>query len=65
MRMVTALTAEVAVLRERLEIMERIAAARGLLSPEDIDAFAPDGAVDEIFKAKRLSLMKRVFGAWD
>ncbi len=62
--MVTALTAEIAVLRERLEIMERIAAARGLFGPEDIDAFAPDGAVAEMFKAKRLWLMKRVFGAW-
>jgi hypothetical protein len=37
-----ALTAEVSVLRERLDTVERLLEARGGLNRADIDAFAPD-----------------------
>ena len=63
LRIATALSAEVIVLRERLEIVERLAAAHGLFGPADIDAYVPDVAVTEGFAAKRLTFLERVFGA--
>ncbi|MFT3966224.1 MAG: hypothetical protein QM690_10105 [Sphingobium sp.] len=63
LRMVTALSAEVVVLRERLEIVERLAAAHGLFGPEAVDAYRPDSSVAALFKTKRKALIERVFGA--
>ncbi|MET0238688.1 MAG: hypothetical protein ABW184_02220 [Sphingobium sp.] len=63
LRMVTALSAEVVVLRERLEIVERLAAAYGLFGPEDVDAFRPAPDVAAALKAKRRTFLERVFGA--
>ena len=42
--MVMALAGEVSVLRERLDTIERLAAAKGVLSAADIDAYEPDEA---------------------
>ena len=61
--MVTALTAEVAVLRERLAILEQIAGERGMLTGAEIDAYRPDPQTAAQFKAARLGLIQRVFGA--
>ena len=45
---VMALAGEVSVLRERLDTMERLADAKGVLSAAEIDAFQPDvGALAE------------------
>jgi hypothetical protein len=63
LRMVTALSAEVVVLRERLEIVERLCAAHGLFGPEEVDAFCPDPALAEAFKARRKGFLERIFGA--
>lgn len=62
LRIVTALSAEVAVLRERLEIVEQLAAARGLFGPQDVDSFTPDASLAEAFKRKREAFIARVFG---
>lgn len=61
LRMVTALSAEVIVLRERLEIVERLAIERGLFGPEDVDAYRPTRDVAEGFKAKRGVIIRRIF----
>jgi hypothetical protein len=41
MAMVMALASEVAVLREQLDTVVTLAAARGVISPDEIAAFAP------------------------
>lgn len=63
LRIATALSAEVIVLRERLAIIEQLAAERGLFSGADIDGYqlSPQAAADA--KNKRLSFLERVFGA--
>ena len=43
--MVMALAGEVSVLRERLDTMERLAEAKGLVSVEEIEAYEPDDRV--------------------
>ena len=63
LRIVTALSAEVAVLRERLEIVERLAEERGLFGPKDVDTYRPTPDVDAQFKAKRSAFIRRVFHA--
>lgn len=42
---VMALAGEVSVLRERLDTLERIAAAKGVISLEEIETYEPDPAV--------------------
>ena len=61
--MVTALSAEVIVLRERLEIVERLVEAQGLFGQSEIDDFKPDETIAAIIKQKRLAFIARVFGA--
>jgi hypothetical protein len=63
LQIATALSAEVVVLRERLEIVERLAAAHNLFGPEDVDSFRPDDAVATGFKARRRAFLERIFGA--
>lgn len=63
LQIATALSAEVVVLRERLEIVERLAAAHGLFGPDTVDAYQPDAPVAAGFLAKRRAFLERVFGA--
>lgn len=63
LKMVTALSAEVVVLRERLEIFERLAVQSGMLQAGEIDHFHPEPELAAELKSKRLSLIGRVFGA--
>ena len=42
MSMITALTAELMVTRDRLDTIERIAAAKGVILREEIEAYRPD-----------------------
>lgn len=63
LQIATALSAELVVLRERLEIVERLAAAHGLFGPAEVDAYVPDAAVAQGFAAKRRAFLERVFGA--
>jgi len=62
LRLATALSAEVVVLRERVEIIERLAAERGLFGPGDVDAYRPSPQAAQELKGKRLSFLARVFG---
>lgn len=61
LQMVAALTAEVAVLRERLELVELIGAETGTLAPGAVDAFRPDAATAQRLKRTRLALIDSVF----
>lgn len=59
--MVTALSAEVAVLRERLQRLEYVAEQRALFTAESIDGYQPDDAQDAALTASRRAFVDRVF----
>jgi hypothetical protein len=59
--MVTALTAEIAVLRERLDTTERLLEAAGVLAREKIEFFEPDAAQTAERGDLRHKLISRVF----
>ncbi len=59
----TALSAEVVVLRDRLETIERLAARRGLFTTGEIDKFVPTPDEARDLKARRHGFIQRVFGA--
>ena len=58
--MVMALLGEVCVLRERLDSVERIAAARGLFAAADIEGLEPDAAARAERDSLRSGIMSRV-----
>ncbi|TVV76533.1 hypothetical protein [Sphingomonas solaris] len=62
LQITTALSAEVVVLRERLDIVERLAAAHGLFGPGDVDAYVPEPGVAESLAAARRAFIERIFG---
>ena len=57
---VIALAGEVSVLRERIDTIERIAAAKGLFTQDDIEAYRPDEAVAAARGAWRAEYIERV-----
>jgi hypothetical protein len=59
--MVMALTGEVAVLRERLDTHERLAKKGKKASPENIEKYSPDPAVEDAREATRVAMLNRVF----
>jgi D-alanine-D-alanine ligase-like ATP-grasp enzyme len=61
MAMVTALTAEVAILRDRLDTNERIAEGRKLYSRSDVDSFIPDAPIMAERSAQHQRLLRKVF----
>ncbi len=61
MAMVTALTAEVSILRDRLDTHERIAETRKLFSTSDVDHFVPDGPMMAARSKQRQRLLRKVF----
>lgn len=63
LRIATALAAEVASLRERLAVVERVAADRQLFSSAEVDNYRPDETTAAAFRAERIGLIGRVFGA--
>ena len=60
MGIVMALAGEVSVLRERLDTVERLAAAKGLLTPHDIEAYHPDEAVMAERERWRTEYLERI-----
>ncbi len=63
LQMVTALTAEVAVLRERVAIFELLSERGGALPERAIDDFQPDKELARRLGEERRALIERVFGA--
>ena len=60
MGIVMALAGEVSVLRERIDTIERLAAAKGLFTQQDIEAYRPDDAVDTERERWRAEYLERV-----
>jgi hypothetical protein len=58
--MVMALTSEVAVLRERLDAHERLAAAGQAATPANVDAYDPDEGVQQQRAAARKRIIEKV-----
>jgi uncharacterized protein (DUF2126 family) len=59
--MVTALTLEVSVLRERLDTHERLLAEKDVLSSETVDAYDPPPPVESARAKVREALIARVY----
>lgn len=55
-----AVAGEVAVMRERMDTIERLLEAKGILSPAEIDAYEPDGEVAEERQAWHAEYIARV-----
>ena len=60
MTILMSMVTEVAVLRERLDTVERLAATKGVMSAAEIDEFEPDLAVREAREAWRQEYLDRV-----
>jgi hypothetical protein len=61
MAMVVALTSEMSILRDRLDTHERLAQAKGVFTPAEIDEFIPGPDVMQERGAQRTRLMRKVF----
>ncbi|MBL8629747.1 MAG: hypothetical protein JNM81_08980 [Rhodospirillaceae bacterium] len=61
MAMVTALTAEVSILRDRLDTHERLAEAGKPSRREDVEAFIPDTGIMAERSEQRQRLLRKVF----
>jgi hypothetical protein len=61
MTFIVELTTEVAVLRERLDTVERLLDTRGSITRADIEAFRPDAGAETERNAWRDAYVKRVF----
>lgn len=59
--MITALTSELAVLRERIDTLEILLAAQGVIGRQDIDEFAPDSAAAARRDGLRQRLIAKIF----
>jgi hypothetical protein len=59
--MIVALCGEIAVLRERLDTYEQLAAQGKLPDPDSIEAFSPDLSLEDIREKDRQALLSRVF----
>lgn len=61
MSMIMVLANEFCVMRDRLDTVERVAAAKGLLVEAEVEAFQPDQAVLEAREARRQDFLARLF----
>jgi hypothetical protein len=57
---VMAVAGELAVMRERLDTIEQLAAERGLFTPDDIESYAPAAAVSAAREAWRKAYIRRI-----
>lgn len=61
-KMVTSLVTELAVLRERIDTLERLITEKGVLQADAVEAFRPDAEVEEARRQWREKYLGRVFG---
>ncbi len=59
----TSLVGELSVARDRIDSLERLLAARGVLGPGEVDAYEPDAAAEEAREARRQAYLDRVLRA--
>lgn len=57
---VMALAGEVSVLRERLDTIEKLAVAKGIISPDEIENYQPDAKVNEEREQWRADYITRI-----
>jgi hypothetical protein len=60
MTMVLALCTELAVVHERLDTLERLVTEKGVLTPDDLEAYVPDLGVREERERWRREYLERV-----
>jgi len=65
MAMTTALVQEVAVLRDRLDLVERIADSKGIVLADEIKTFELDQAALEERESWRLGYLGRIFAIFE
>jgi hypothetical protein len=61
MSMILVLASELTAMRDRLDTVERVAAAKGVMLEEDIEAYRPDQAVLEAREARRQQFLARLY----
>lgn len=61
MSMIMVLANELSVVRDRLDTVEKVAAAKGIILDQDIEAFEPDEAVLEAREVRRQDFLSRLF----
>lgn len=61
MAMIMVLANELAVVRDRLDTVEKVAAAKGIILDAEIEAYEPDQAVLEAREARRQDFLARLF----
>ena len=61
MSMILVLANELMVVRDRLDTVERIAAAKGVMIEAEIEAYAPDQAVLQVREARRQDFLARLY----
>lgn len=54
------LAGELCVTRDRLDALERLLGARGLVAPADVDGYRPDAAAEAAREARRQAFLARV-----
>lgn len=59
--MIVALASELAMARERLDTLERLLAAKEILAPDAVEAFAPDAAATSERDALRRRIVAKIF----
>lgn len=62
-RMITGLTEELWVLRDRVMLLERAVVDAGVLAADTLDELVPDQELGERLATERLRLIRRVLGA--
>ena len=61
MSMIMVLANELMVVRDRLDTVERVAQAKGIILDAEIEAFTPDQAVLEVREARRQDFLARLY----
>lgn len=61
MSMIMVLANELSVVRDRLDTVERVAAAKGVVLEDEIEAYEPDQAVLEARELRRQDFLTRLF----
>ncbi len=61
MSMILVLANELMVVRDRLDTVERVAAAKGLVLEAEIEAFQPDQTALEVREARRQDFLARLY----
>lgn len=62
-RMVTELTSELWILRDRVMVLEHLLHRAGVLTPGEVDDFVPDQELTSALQQEREGLVGRVIGA--